>query len=108
MYNQFLLQSGAGSMSTLILFLGMFVVMYFFFIRPQAKKQKEQNNFVNSLEKGMDVVTASGIVGKINKIEDDFVYLQIDPKTFLKIVKSAISKDMTANLKVSDTKEAQS
>jgi len=96
MINEIFLQSAGGSsMMNLALFGGILLVFYFFIIRPQAQKQKEQNSFASSLEKGKEVATASGVVGKINKIEDDFVFLQIDQKTFIKVFKSAISKDMT-------------
>ncbi|NND33390.1 MAG: preprotein translocase subunit YajC [Saprospiraceae bacterium] len=71
------------------------IVFYFFFIRPQQKKAKEQGNFIAALNKGDDVVTASGILGKINKIEGDIVTLQVDQKVFLRITKSSISKEMT-------------
>jgi len=74
----------------------MFVVIYFFMIRPQTKKTKEQNTFVASMQKGDEVVTSSGIIGRINKIEDNLVYLQVDSKTFIKVLRSAISKEMTA------------
>ena len=80
------------------------VVFYFFFIRPQSKKTKEQANFIQNLAKGDEVVTASGIVGRIVKIEDHFAQLQVDNKTFLKVTKSAISKEMSDVL-VTDTKE---
>ena len=103
MINSIVLQSSSTGMVNLILFGGILLVFYFFIIRPQAKKQKEQTKFVNSLEKGKDIVTASGIVGKINKIEDEFVYLQVDPKTYLKILKTAVSKEMTEALKPSIT-----
>ena len=103
MINAMFLQSGGGAgMLNMILFAGILLVFYFFIIRPQAKKQKEQTKFINSLEKGKDVVTASGIIGKINKIEDDVIYLQIDPKTFIKIFKTAVSKEMTESLKPTD------
>ncbi len=82
-----------------------FGVFYFFLIRPQAKKQKEQNKFVEQLEKGHEVITASGIVGKINKIEGNFVTLQVDTKTFLKVTKNAISKEMTDILASTTTDE---
>ncbi|MBC7886194.1 MAG: preprotein translocase subunit YajC, partial [Saprospiraceae bacterium] len=59
------------------------------------KKQKEQNAFSNSLQKGDEVVTTSGIIGQINKIEDDAITVQIDPKTFIRVVPSAVSKEMT-------------
>jgi preprotein translocase subunit YajC len=73
----------------------MVFIIYFFFIRPQAKKQKEQKAFMANLNKGDEVITSSGIVGRINKIEDGFVTLQVDPKTFIKVLESAVSKEMT-------------
>jgi preprotein translocase subunit YajC len=102
MINMMFLQSSGSGMFQMILFAGILLVFYFFIIRPQAKKQKEQAKFLSSLEKGKDVVTSSGIIGKINKIEDDIIYLQIDPKTFIKIVKSAVSKEMTESVKIPD------
>lgn len=79
----------------LLPFLLMFVVFYFFFIRPQSQKQKEQNNFLNNLQKGDEVVTISGIIGRITKIEDQSVQLEIEGKTHLKFLKSSVSKEMT-------------
>lgn len=73
-----------------------FGVLYFFMIRPQAKKQKEQSKFMNNIQKGDEIVTNSGIIGKINKIEGNTITLQVDGKTFIKIVKGAISNEMTA------------
>ncbi len=73
----------------------MFVVIFFFFIRPQAKKQKEQNKFLESLEKGEEVVTSSGMIGRINKIEGSIITLMIAEKTFIRITKGSISKEMT-------------
>jgi len=100
MINLILLQSsGQSGMMNLIFFGGIILVFYFFIIRPQQKKQKNQNRFVNEMQKGDEVVTASGIVGKISKIEDDFVFIQIDQKTFLKVLKSSISKEMTDAIK---------
>ena len=86
---------GGFDIGSLVFMLAIFMVFYFFIIRPQQKKAKEQTKFADNLEKGMEVVTASGIVGKINKIEDPFVTLQVDTKTFIKFTKSAISKEMT-------------
>lgn len=79
--------------------IAIFVVVYFFFIRPQAKKQKDQDKFVKSLEKGMEVVTTSGILGKINKVEENIVSLQLDQKTFIRVLVSSISKEMTDAVK---------
>ena len=86
---------GSGGIFQLLIFGAIFLVFWLFFIRPQAKKQKEQGNFVTNLEKGKEVVTGSGIVGKINKIDDRVVHLQVDQKTFLKVLKSSISKELT-------------
>jgi len=71
------------------------VVFYFFMIRPQQKKAKEQDNFMDNLKKGQEVVMSCGIVGRINKIEDRFFVLETSNKTFLKVTKNAISKEMT-------------
>ncbi|MCO6460795.1 MAG: preprotein translocase subunit YajC [Saprospiraceae bacterium] len=84
-----------STISSPLLLLGMVAVMYFFMLRPQIKKQKEQNKFGESLAKGNDVVTSSGIIGRINKIEGNIVTLQVDPKTFIKVTKGSISKELT-------------
>ena len=81
-----------GSLWPLLL---MFVVIFFFFIRPQAKKQKEQAKFLDSLEKGEEVVTSSGFIGRINKIDGSIVTLTIGEKTFVRVTKGSISKEMT-------------
>jgi preprotein translocase subunit YajC len=92
----FLQASGGGqSIFQLVIFGAIFVVFYFFFIRPQAKKQKAQGSFVNEIAKGDEIVTGSGIIGKINKIEDKVIHLQVDQKTFLKVLKSTVSKELT-------------
>jgi len=104
MANLILLQIGGAGTINILFMVAIFAVFYFFLIRPQAKKQKDQTKFVDQLEKGSEVITASGIVGKINKIEGNFVTLQVDTKTFLKVTKSAISKEMTDLLSSSDEK----
>lgn len=84
-----------SAISSPLLLIGMVGVMYFFMLRPQIKKQKEQTKFSESLAKGLDVVTASGIIGRINKIDNNIVTLQIDPKTYIKVTKGSISKELT-------------
>lgn len=87
-----------------MLFLGgMLVVLYFFIIRPQAKKQREQNDFIANMKEGDRVVTTSGIYGRISRIEKDVVTLDIGAgtKTIIRVLKSSISKDLTeSTLKV--------
>ena len=93
--NLFILQAGGSSMASLLMMFVLFIIMYFFFIRPQIKKQKEQLTFQNNLKKGDEVVTASGIIGQIAKLDDHEISLQVDPKTFLRFTKGSISKEMT-------------
>ncbi len=96
MTSLFILQAGSGSMATSLLpLLLMFVVIFFFFIRPQAKKQKEQAKFIEALDKGEEVVTNSGIIGRINKIEGSIVTIAVAERTFIRITKGSISKEMT-------------
>lgn len=75
------------------------VVMYFFMIRPQQQRQKAQDEFAKSLTPGTEVCTMSGIIGKIKKIDDRVITLEIDNNTFVRMTRSAISKDMTEALK---------
>lgn len=90
--------SGFGGFQ--FIFLGlMIVVFWLFFIRPQAKRAKNQKNFISNLQKGDKVVTIAGIHGTINKVnEDGTMHLEISPGSYIKIEKSAISMDWTAAL----------
>lgn len=90
-----LLQSSPNIMTSMLPLLLMFVVIFFFFIRPQAKKQKQQVQFQEGLEKGEEVVTASGLIGRINKVEGPIVTLTIAEKTFVRVTKNSISREMT-------------
>jgi preprotein translocase subunit YajC len=91
------LQAGGG-MGSIVQFAPLamiLVVFYFFMIRPQMKRQKEQTSFADSLEKGKEVVTSSGIIGKINKIDGQVVALEVANNTFIRVTKASISKEMT-------------
>lgn len=68
----------------------MFVVLYFLMIRPQQKKQKEQREMLNALSIGDEVLTAGGIVGKITKISENFLTLQIAEGTEIIIQRVSI------------------
>lgn len=101
-----LLQLDGGSGLINLVFLGaMFLIFWLFLIRPQAKKQKEQKNFVDAIKKGDQVVTASGILGRINKIEDEIVTLEVGNKTYIQVTKSAISKEMTEQIYATQTQD---
>lgn len=98
------LDGGSGLIN--LVFLGaMFLIFWLFLIRPQAKKQKEQKNFVDAIKKGDQVVTASGILGRINKIEDEIVTLEVGNKTYIQVTKSAISKEMTEQIYATQTQD---
>ena len=96
----FMLQAGGvGGIGDLLsnygLLMMLLVVVWLFFFRPQAKKQKAQSKFIEQIKKGDRVVTSSGIIGKVNKVDDGVVTLQVDTKTFLKVTKGSVSKEMT-------------
>jgi preprotein translocase subunit YajC len=97
MNNQILLQSFMSSeiMGQVFLFGSIILIMYFFMIRPQQKKQKETKNFLDSIKKGDTVVTIGGIHGKIYSIEGDTITMELDKGMKLKVEKSAISADFT-------------
>jgi len=98
--NIYLLQaSGGGGLGPLIFLPLMILVFWLFFIRPQAKKAKNQKTFVEGLQKGDKIVTIAGIHGTINKVnEDGTVNLEVSPGSYLKIEKSAISMEWTNQL----------
>jgi preprotein translocase subunit YajC len=98
--NIFLQAAGSPSpMFNLVLIGGMVVVFYFFMIRPQQKKAKEQKAFVSNMQKGDKIVTIAGIHGTINKVNDDgTIMLETSPGSYLKIEKSTISAEWTANV----------
>jgi preprotein translocase subunit YajC len=77
----YLLQSAPGGGGFQFIFLGlMIVVFWLFFIRPQAKKAKQQKTFIENLQKGDRVVTIAGIHGKVNNInEDGTINLEVSP-----------------------------
>ncbi len=82
-------------MGQVFLFGSIILIMYFFMIRPQQKKQKETKNFLESIKKGDTAVTIGGIHGKIYSIDGDTVTLELDKGLKLKVEKSAISADFT-------------
>jgi len=85
-----------GGTVQMLLMGGIIIVFWFFMIRPQAKKAKEQKKFIDDLQKGTKIVTNAGIHGSVNKInEDGTLQIEVNPGSYLKIEKSAISMDMT-------------
>ena len=92
-------QAKNNSMMSMLLMLGMVVVLYFFMIRPQMKKAKQQKEFASGIQTGANIVTISGIHGKILKENDDnTLQVEIARNMQVKMERSAISMEMTAGL----------
>lgn len=68
----------------------MFVILYFLMIRPQMKRQKEHKQVLDNLQKGDEVVAAGGVVGRISKVSEQFVQLEIAPNTEISVQKAAV------------------
>jgi len=79
----------AGLMSFLPIIL-MFVLLYFLMIRPQMKRAKEQKAMIEALQKGDEVVTAGGIVGRITKLADQYVTVEVAPNIEVVVQRSAV------------------
>ena len=81
-------------LASLILPIGLVVLFYFFLIRPQSKRQKEHKNMVSDLQKGEEVLTSGGILGKVINIKDDFIILEIAKETLLTVQKNSVQTIM--------------
>lgn len=80
----------ANPLITVVMFGGLFLFMYLMIIRPQRKRQKEHRELVSNLSKGDEIVTNSGILGKISKIDGDYVVLEVSDKIELKFQRAAV------------------
>ncbi|MES2856568.1 MAG: preprotein translocase subunit YajC [Bdellovibrionota bacterium] len=88
-------QAAPGAKPTMIesMFLPilMLVVVFFFFIRPQQKRQKDHKEFITKLERGSEVITTGGILGRIEGLTDLYITLEIAPGTRIRVLRSAIA-----------------
>lgn len=87
---------GSNPLIGLLPWVLIFAVIYFFMIRPQQKKTKEQKLFRESLGKGDKIVTIGGVHGKIVEMDDTTVIIEVEGLNKLKIERSAISSENTA------------
>lgn len=91
-------QAADGGAATLIGFLPIiliFVIMYLLLIRPQQKKVKEHRAMVEALRRGDQVVTSGGLIGKITKVSDSEVEVEVAPNIKVRVVKSTIAQVMS-------------
>ncbi len=96
-----LLQAPAGGTNNMLHFMmigGMLLIFYFFFIKPSLDRAKKQKGFMEDLKKGDKIVTIGGIHGKITKISEGTLVIEVDSGTKLRIETSAISMEYTSNL----------
>jgi preprotein translocase subunit YajC len=68
----------------------MFVLLYFMMIRPQMKRQKELKTMLDALQKGDEVITSGGVLGRISKVSDSYVTVEIAANTEVQVQKSAV------------------
>jgi preprotein translocase subunit YajC len=79
-----------GGLMTFLPIILMFVLLYFLMIRPQMKRAKEQKAMLEALQKGDEVVAAGGVVGRITRLTDQYVTLEIAPNTEIVVQRGAV------------------
>ncbi len=85
---------GPGIFEQIVPFIFMFAIVYFLFIRPQAKRSQEHQKFLNSIKRGDSVITSGGMLGKIEGVTDKFVTLEVSAGVKVRILKNQISSPM--------------
>lgn len=79
---------------SLILPIGLVVLFYFFLIRPQSKRHKEHKSMVAGLQKGEEIVTTGGLLGKVTAVGENFITLEISKGAFIYVQKNAVQSIM--------------
>jgi preprotein translocase subunit YajC len=105
MFNTILMAQPQGNSNPIMSFLPLIliaIVFYFFMIRPQTKRMKDQKNFITNLKKGDKIVTVGGIHGKIAEVNDDTFVMEVENGVKMKIDKVSVS--LEASKKLNETK----
>jgi preprotein translocase subunit YajC len=79
-----------GGMMNILFIVLMFVIIYFLMIRPQMKRAKEHRTMLDALQKGDEVITAGGVLGRVSKMGDAYVTIEIAPNTEVSVQKAAV------------------
>ena len=79
-----------GGMESMLLIVLMFVVLYFLMIRPQMKRAKEHKSMIEALQKGDEVVTAGGVLGRISKINENYITLEVASKVEIQVQRPSV------------------
>jgi preprotein translocase subunit YajC len=82
--------SAGSGLEGIILMVGMFVLLYFLMIRPQMKRAKEHRAMTEALQKGDEVVAAGGVMGRITKVGDAYISLEIAPNVEINVQRAAV------------------
>jgi preprotein translocase subunit YajC len=82
--------SPGGDLFSFLPFIGIFALFYFMILRPQMKQAKLQKTMIDALKVGDEVATTGGIVGKVTKVGDNFVSIEIATNTVMNVQKSAV------------------
>jgi preprotein translocase subunit YajC len=98
------MESSLMSMLPLVL---MFVVLYFVMIRPQMKKQKEHRSMIDALAKGDEIVTAGGILGKVSKLGESYVSVELAQGLEVQMQRSAVVHRQVSHALIQPTLRAQ-
>ena len=82
--------TAGGGFESIFLIIAMFAVLYFLMIRPQMKRAKEHKSMVEALQKGDEVVTAGGLLGKITRVGDSYVSVEVANNVEIQVQRAAI------------------
>ena len=98
MYNILLQAMPNQTIMTVLLYAGIIGVFWFFMIRPQQKKRKDQQNFIENLKKGDTVVTIGGMHGRVITVDELTVTLEVDRGVKMVFDKTAVARDVTTKV----------
>ncbi len=82
--------AAGGGLESMLLIVLMFVVLYFLMIRPQMKRAKEHKQLIEALQKGDEVITAGGVVGRISKVAEGFVTLEVADNVVIHVQRPSV------------------
>ena len=99
-------KGGFGDPSFLFMMVAIFVIMYFFILRPQSKKQKETQTMLKNLKKGDKVLTVAGIVGIVGNVKETSVMVKVADNTVLEFKKAAISAIINESAEETETSKS--
>ena len=83
---------GGSDLMAFLPMIAIFVVFYFLLIRPQQKKAKEARAMLSALQKGDEVVTAGGLLGRISKLTDQYATIEVAPNTEITVQRQAVAQ----------------